>query len=300
MENIKISDNKAPYRNSPLSCSTLTGFDAGSSPAGANMHTCENCNRQFETGYGKKNRFCSRSCCASFNAKKAQMTEARLKQLAEARSKIKKGAQTSRAVCDICGEVFEKQASLMNHVRWVHKEGKAAITVGVVKYNPDKDKKERICRFCGKTWNCFIWHLHRHEAECKQNPNRRIVKGHPQSEETKKKLSEIGRSNKYRRIMRHTQEYKGVLYDSSWEVEFAKRLEELGIDFERPKIPIEYKDAENNTHNYFPDFYIPKISKFAELKNPYLFNNDPKVQILKERIDIIWLTDLDSISRFEI
>jgi hypothetical protein len=141
-----------------------------------------------------------------------------------------------------------------------------------------------------------------HRIYCEKNPNKKdgTWKGRHHSEETKKKLSEIGRSNKYRRIMRHTQEYKGVLYDSSWEVEFAKRLEELGIDFERPKIPIEYKDAENNTHNYFPDFYIPKINKFIEIKNPYLFNNDPKVQILKERVDIIWLTDLDSISKFEI
>ena len=223
-EFIENTNNSAAYRNSLLSCSTLTG-SMQVRALSRSSYTCENCGKQFETGYGKKNRFCSRSCCASFNAKKAPITKERLEQLAEARSKIKKGTQTLRVVCDICGEVFEKQATLMNHVRWVHKEGKTAIAVGVVKHNPDKDKKERTCRFCNRTWECYIWHFHRHEAECKQNPNRRIVKGHPQSEETKKKLSEIGLKNNYRRLMRKTQEYHGILYDSSWEVEMAKRLE---------------------------------------------------------------------------
>jgi hypothetical protein len=225
----------------------------------------------------------------------------------------------------LCGLEFSNGSQKANHIRWKHlkvtttisrstyicefckKEmytTKAAFSSHVAKCkgNPNRTickdtHNRRTCEFCGLENSTNV-----HRIYCEKNPNKKdgTWKGRHHSEETKKKLSEIGRSKKYRRIMRHTQEYKGVLYDSSWEVEFAKRLEELGIDFERPKIPIEYKDAENNTHNYFPDFYIPKINKFVEIKNPYLFNNDPKVQILKERVDIIWLTDLDSISKFEI
>lgn len=228
------------------------------------------------------------------------MSEAKLKQLAEARSKIKKGAQTSRAACDICGEVFEKQATLMNHVRWVHKEGKTAIAVGVVKHNPDKDKKERTCRFCNRTWECYIWHLHGHENRCQQNPNRKVRKEFHHSEETKKKLSEIGLKNPYRRLMRKTQLYNGVLYDSSWEVEFAKRLENLNEIFERPENPIKYVGLDGKEHNYFPDFYLPNRCVFVEVKNPYLYENDSKVQILRaNRSDIIWLTSLEQIRNFK-
>lgn len=263
-------------------------------------YTCENCGKQFETGYGKKNRFCSRSCCASFNAKKAPITKERLERLARARSVIKYKDNLNRnCTCSICGKPFEKRASLMNHIRWVHKEGKEEDRIGITKVNTDKDKKERTCSFCGKTWNCFIWHFHKHEAECKQNPNRRIVKGHPQSEETKKKLSEIGLKNNYRRLMRKTQEYHGILYDSSWEVAMAKRLEFLGETFERPKEPISYIGVDGKQHHYFPDFWIPRIQKFIETKNSYLYENDSKVQILKStRDDIIWITSLDQISCF--
>jgi len=120
------------------------------------------------------------------------------------------------------------------------------------------------------------------------------------SEETRKKISEKQRQNTYRRVMRHTQEYHGNLYDSSWEIELAKRLETLGEPFERPKWPIQYTDKDGKKHNYFPDFYLLKRQVFIEVKNPYLFENDSKVKILRtERQDIIWLTSLDQIQSFE-
>ena len=193
------------------------------------------------------------------------MTKERLEQLAKAREIV----NYNNCTCSTCGKLFKKRASLMNHVRWIHKEGKTEDRIGIVKVNTDKDKKERTCSFCRKTWNCFIWHFHKHEAECKQNPNRRIWKGHPQSEETKKKLSEIGLKNPYRRLMRKTQLYKGILYDSSWEVEFAKKLESLNETFERPKEPIKYIGEDGREHNYFPDFYLVNRKVFVEIKNPY-------------------------------
>ena len=39
---------------------------------------------------------------------------------------------------------------------------------------------------------------------------------------------------------------------------------------------------------------------FLEVKNPYLFENDSKVQILRAtRDDIIWLTSLEQIQNFK-
>lgn len=88
-------------------------------------------------------------------------------------------------------------------------------------------------------------------------PNRENFVSHKHSEETKELLRSKQLQNSRRRIMRHTQEYNGVLYDSSWEIEFAKRLEFLHIDFTRPEVPLTY-ELNGISHHYFPDFYLRK------------------------------------------
>jgi len=198
--------------------------------------------------------------------------------------------------------VFEKNTQKAIHIRWYHKKSLPSekllrARVRFARINLEKVKCK--CPFCGLEKEMAKNAFTRHKNYCKQNPNAKPWKGHPCSEETRKKVSEKQRNNSYRRIMRHTQEYHGILYDSFWEIEMAKRLEFLNEQFERPKNPIKYLDAEGKQHNYFPDFWIPSIQKFIEVKNPYLFENDNKVQILKaKRSDIIWLTSLEQIQSF--
>ena len=212
-------------------------------------------------------------------------------------------------VCEICGEVFDKQATKANHVRWKHiepfkpadKKQKSQKWLEAIhaKTKRTDSKIHWICPFCGLEKDSYKDIFTRHKKYCEKNPERVEFKPHSQSEETRKKLSEIGLKNNYRRLMRKTQEYHGILYDSSWEVEMAKKLESLGENFERPKEPINYIGADGKQHHYFPDFWIPKLQKFIEVKNPYLYENDNKVQILKtERRDIIWVTSLEQILNF--
>ena len=59
--------------------------------------------------------------------------------------------------------------------------------------------------------------------------------------------------------------YKEILLDSSWEAIFAKFLDDNNIKWCRPKIGIDYI-FEGKTHKYFPDFYIPLINKYVEIK----------------------------------
>ena len=140
MEEVETSENKTPYRNSLLSCSTLTGFNVGSSPAGVIKYTCENCQRQFSIGYGRKNRFCSRSCCASFNAKKTKFDDKRYEQLAEAKKHIKKHFAQIDVKCKRCGMIFKNIGTLANHIRWVHKEGHSEIRLHSSKKTSDNKK----------------------------------------------------------------------------------------------------------------------------------------------------------------
>jgi hypothetical protein len=71
------------------------------------------------------------------------------------------------------------------------------------------------------------------------------------------------------------------MLDSSWEEALAKRLDELKIEWIRPKLPIQYLTPNGKTHNYFPDFYLLKYDMFLDPKNPYA------LRVQKEKIDII-------------
>jgi hypothetical protein len=112
------------------------------------------------------------------------------------------------------------------------------------------------------------------------------------SDETKRKLSEVGRGRKHtdetkeiirqkalaschRRILRATRKYTQkdgtvVLLDSSWEEALAIRLDELDIKWIRPS-SIEWVDKEGKVHKYFPDFYLVDYDLYLDPKNSYVY-----------------------------
>mgnify|MGYP001465051935 CR=1 FL=1 len=56
--------------------------------------------------------------------------------------------------------------------------------------------------------------------------------------------------------------YNNINFRSNWEVNLAKILEELNINYEYEKHKIK---MDNNKH-YIPDFYLPKYNTFVEVK----------------------------------
>lgn len=110
-------------------------------------------------------------------------------------------------------------------------------------------------------------------------------KGTPHTEKTKKLLSEKALLSKHRRLLRSIRKYTKkdgtiVMLDSSWEEALAKRLDDMNIEWTRPNEPISYLLlTDGKTHNYFPDFYLPKYNIYLDPKNPIAM----KVQ--KEKID---------------
>ena len=58
-----------------------------------------------------------------------------------------------------------------------------------------------------------------------------------------------------------------VLMDSTWEVMMAIRLDELDINWMRdPSIKLEYKTRGGRKRNYIPDFYLPDLDIYVEVK----------------------------------
>lgn len=108
--------------------------------------------------------------------------------------------------------------------------------------------------------------------------------GKKHSDESKKIISEKARASKHRRLRKGMVEYNGVMLDSSWELELAKRLDYLGIEWIRPE-PIEWIDNSGKRRNYFPDFYLPKLDLYLDPKNPAAFNaQKEKIECLQKQI----------------
>ena len=119
------------------------------------------------------------------------------------------------------------------------------------------------------------------------------------SDETKQLISEKGRKSEHRRLRRKMIEYKGVLLDSTWELNLAKVLDKKGIRWTRPT-PLKYIDKEGKVRNYFPDFFLPDYDLYLDPKNPHAYNvQKDKIEVLTQQYtNIIFLLTEDEIEKF--
>jgi hypothetical protein len=132
-----------------------------------------------------------------------------------------------------------------------------------------------------------------HEKWCKLNPVKSVVsdslkaklsasiktawangtlKGIKHTDEAKEKISKRALASDHRRLLKSTRKYTKVdgsivLLDSSWEEALAKRLDEIGVEWERPTLPILWKDSFGKDRKYFPDFFLPKFKIYLDPKN---------------------------------
>lgn len=61
------------------------------------------------------------------------------------------------------------------------------------------------------------------------------------------------------------QKYKGISFDSNWEVLVAKWLDSTNVIWERPNKGFMYPWKDKESY-YFPDFYLPGTNEFLEVK----------------------------------
>tara|TARA_R110002153_G_scaffold1395_3_gene7227 strand:- start:9088 stop:9519 length:432 start_codon:yes stop_codon:yes gene_type:complete len=100
-----------------------------------------------------------------------------------------------------------------------------------------------------------------------------------------------------------------VIMDSTWEVAMAVKLNELGIKWVRdPKMKLEYRTRGNRKRNYIPDFYLPDLDLYIEVKGYWtdrakhkmkdiIKRNPGKICILESLVEIGSLTkDIKSTS----
>jgi hypothetical protein len=72
-----------------------------------------------------------------------------------------------------------------------------------------------------------------------------------------------------------------VYLQSSYEIDFASLLDEMGVYWERPP-PLIWIDTDGVSHRYYPDFKIGQV--YIDTKNDYLAIKDqPKIAAVREQ-----------------
>ncbi len=125
--------------------------------------------------------------------------------------------------------------------------------------------------------------------------------GKKHSQQTKQLMSQKALASNHRRLKKGAVEYNGVLLDSSWELELAKRLDKINVKWVRPE-PMPWIDENNITHNYFPDFYLPEHNLFLDPKNPQAIKVQKKKLncILTQYKNIVILDSLEKCKNFSV
>lgn len=92
--------------------------------------------------------------------------------------------------------------------------------------------------------------------------------------------------------------YKDICFDSSWEVEFAKFLDNKNINWIRPKNSFKYI-FENSEHSYYPDFYLSDYNLYIEIKGIPVDKDYAKWEQFPEQLDIYDMEDLYKLGIFK-
>ena len=184
--------------------------------------------------------------------------------------------------CKHCKKEIEglSAANKANHSRWCLENPKRSTYGSDCKQmNTEKAKANRAAG------------IKRAHADGKyDNVVRKGNPGYKHTDASKVLISQKALASKHRRLVRSIREYvkkdgTSVMLDSSWEEVLAKRLDETGVDWIRPKEPIPYVTTDGKTHNYFPDFYLPKYDLYLDPKNPYAVSvQKDKLIILKKTV----------------
>lgn len=89
-------------------------------------------------------------------------------------------------------------------------------------------------------------------------------------------------STQYKSGWHTTWNEKEIYYRSSYELDYAKSLDEQNIDYEVESLRIKYFDSQSNNYRCaIPDFYIPSTNEIIEIKGMHTLN----VQNMKDKFE---------------
>ena len=179
--------------------------------------------------------------------------------------------------CKYCGKTCKNKNSLAQHeIRCASNPNKKVFKSNFIKYHNDIKNGVKVKQYTNQYVKAKMLGLPKPEMTTKTKEKIAAVwLGRNHSEETKQKISasmkrvvkerpeSYSASNVNGRVKKV--EYNGQIFDSSWEVIVAKFLDDNGYIWYKPTTGFEYF-WENDIHLYYPDFYIPSLDLYIEVK----------------------------------
>ena len=221
--------------------------------------------------------------------------------------------------CPYCDEIISGKHSLFaNHIRWckhnpnhehiISNSVKSGRLIRTNKYGEFKDF-EVICYVCHKK---FIVHEREKLFPSKQRYycSRSCANTRKHNNETKKKISEsikktiqhniangmiqnIGHctggniSFKFNDGKHQTWDNEIVYLRSSYELDYACKLDQSNIKYEVERLRIPYFDSKLNKYRYsVPDFYLPIRNTIVEVKSEFTYDRENMISKVKKYMEL--------------
>ena len=194
--------------------------------------------------------------------------------------------------CKHCQKFFEFQRSeKANHSRWCLNNPKRN---SYIKDSQEKIEKMNGARIKSGNLNQYVKGIKDGIPPTMSEDVKEKIRmsnlGKRHSEESKKKISEKALASSHRRLKKNvikyiTKDNQEIMLDSTWEFYLATKLDEMGIEWERPD-PVKWEDKSGKIRHYFPDFYLPKLNLYIDPKNPAAYNSQQeKIECLLTQME---------------
>ena len=233
---------------------------------------CEYCGKEHDGSYGS-GRFCSDHCRRVYSGKRVNINSKQKCNFNVHHNNKHKRAPYGTWTCKYCGQVFEIRAKLEQHI-WNNHYSKG--TRPVWNKGLTKETSVSIAKIAQK--------------------NSESLKGisHSVSKETKEKLSEI-RSKMLDSCTAGFQDVKWYKVKNlngdeftvrgHWEENVANKLTKDGILWTKNHC-LKYMKDDGVKRTYNPDFYLPMINAYVEVKGYYSDKDKEKMKLVLEQNDI--------------
>lgn len=217
------------------------------------MFKCKECNKEFKThqalnahvGWHKNpKRPCNYNC------------------------KVSKGP----FICSICNKEYNTKGALSSHIGWHNKPGRPsnfieytrkvksgeikgsnqyikADTLGLPKPIVSVETRRKISEGSKKQ----VWSDERRKNMSESM--RKAVNDHPESYSQGKVKKNI-----------KVYDYNGFKLTGTWELDFAKYLDKIGVKWTNKISKVINYTFEDKLRRYFPDFYLPELDLYIEVK----------------------------------
>jgi hypothetical protein len=191
--------------------------------------------------------------------------------------------------CTHCNQEFDKR-QIANHSRWCEENPKR----DEYKRNLKKARDARVNFKNQFSYGAVV-------SDETREKLRVSATGKRHTEEVKDIIRQKALASKHRRLKKNVFIYNNILLDSSWELELAKRLDELQIAWIRPD-PIPWIDELGQTHNYFPDFYLVDYDIYLDPKNKHARKvQEKKLKLLLDQYhNIVILPSLECCKSYSV